>query len=214
MSADAAPLPVFGLILAGGLGRRMRAGAAAPPKPLVLLDGRPLIAHVIARLRPQVDRLVINANGPPEPYAAFALPVLADSLPGHRGPLAGILAGLDHLAATMPHAVMVSVPADTPFIPADLVARLIARHRTTRGVVHAASGGRAHPVIALWPAAARHSIAAALAAGEPRVMRLVADLNAAAEDWPAQPGGGEADPFFNVNTTEDLETARLRRVCP
>lgn len=206
--------PVFGLILAGGLGRRMQAGPEAPPKPLVLLDGRPLIAHVVERLRPQVERLAINANGPPEPYAPFGLPVLADVLPGHRGPLAGILAGLDHLAGTMPHAVMVSVPADTPFIPADLVARLLARHRETGGVVHASSAGRAHPVIALWPAAARHTIAAALAAGEPRVMRLVAELGAVAEDWPADAGAAGADPFFNVNTTEDLEMARLCRPCP
>lgn len=194
----------------------MQAGAAAPqvPKPLVALDGRPLIAHVIDRLRPQVDRLAISANGPPEPYAPFALPVLADPLPGRRGPLAGILAGLDHLPRMGPRAVMVSVPADTPFIPADLVARLLARHLETGGVVHAASGGRAHPVVALWPAAARQSIAAALEAGEPRVMRLVAELGAVSEDWPANAEGREADPFFNVNTTEDLETARLRRRCP
>lgn len=203
------PPPVVGLILAGGLGRRMRGpgeAQAATPKPLVMLGGRPLIAHVIARLEPQVRRLAINANGPLGPYAAFGLPLLADPLPDHPGPLAGVLAGLEHLAASDPAALLVSVPADTPFLPGDLVARLLACHNRTGGVVCAASAGQVHPVVALWPGHVRAALRAALEAGERRVTRLVQQLDTATEYWPA----AEADPFFNVNTPEDLEQAQER----
>ncbi len=180
----------------------------AGPKPLAMLDGRPLIAHVIARLGPQVDHLLISANGPPGPYAGFGLPVLADTLPDHPGPLAGILAALDHLADTRPGALLISAPADTPFLPHDLAARLLARHNLIGGVVCAASAGRLHPVIALWPAGARGPLRAALEGGERRVTRLVQQLDAASENWnPAGPPP-HADPFFNVNTPEDLDQLR------
>lgn len=215
------PLPV-GLILAGGLGRRMAGAEAAPgPKPLVPLAGRPLIAHVIARLRPQVGRLLINANDPPAAFADFGLPVIADTLPDRPGPLAGVLAGLDHLAraddraddaddaddrADDKEAGLLTVAADTPFLPCDLVERLVRRHLQTGAIVCAGSEGRRHHIIALWPPSVRESLMAALVSGERKVGLLLDRLGAVTESWDSRNG----DPFFNVNTPEDLAVATFR----
>lgn len=201
------PLP-FGLILAGGHGRRMAAGAtaAATPKPLVRLRGQPLIAHVIARLGPQVAGLVINANDPPELFAPFGLPVLPDTVAERPGPLAGVLAGLEWLARESPDACLLTAAADTPFLPADLVARLTHRHAETEGVVCAGSAGQTHHVIALWPPSARAPLAEALATGQRKVGLLLSTLGAVTESWETANG----DPFFNVNTPEDLAAAEFR----
>lgn len=202
------PLP-FGLILAGGYGRRMAAGAAsvaALPKPLVPLAGQPLIAHVIARVAPQVSRLAINANDPPELFAPFGLPIIADTVADRPGPLAGVLAGLDWVARESPGTSLLTVAADTPFLPHDLVSRLIHRYAQTAGVICAGSGGQVHHVIALWPQAARAPLAAALAAGQRKVGLLLSSLGAVTESWDAVDG----DPFFNVNTPEDLAAALSR----
>ncbi|WP_084540077.1 molybdenum cofactor guanylyltransferase MobA [Azorhizobium doebereinerae] len=195
---DRAPPRVFGLILAGGLGRRM----GGVDKALLPLAGRPLLRHVIDRLAPQVEGLLLSANGPPERFAAFGLPVLPDTLPDHPGPLAGVLAGLDHLAATAPEVDwMVSTPADAPFIPEDLVRRLRdACSAAGAPLTHAASAGRTHPVIALWPVRLRHALRDYLAAGERRVGRFLADSGAVAVDWDCT----RSDPFLNVNTPEEL----------
>jgi len=203
--------PVVGLILAGGWGRRMAEGAdphaaAPPPKPLVILDGRPLVAHVAERLRPQVSDILINANDAPDAFTALGFPVIPDTRADRPGPLAGVLAGLEYLDAIGSTAILVSAPADTPFLPADLVARLLARHRESGGVVQAGSGGRGHPVVALWPRTARAMLAEALDAGERRVGRLLQRLHAVTEEWEAADG----DPFFNVNTLDDLEMAAFR----
>lgn len=197
-STAAAPPRIFGLILAGGLGRRM----GGVDKALLPLAGRPLLRHVIDRLAPQVDGLLLSANGPPERFAAFGLPVLPDTLPDHPGPLAGVLAGLDHLAAAAPNvAWMASVPADAPFIPEDLVRRLRdACSAAEAPLAHAASAGRAHPVIALWPVRLRHALRDYLAAGERRVGRFLADNGAVAVAWDCT----RSDPFLNVNTPEEL----------
>lgn len=196
------------LILAGGLGRRMEgAQPAAPAKPLVLLDGRPLIAHVIAALAPQAGEVWINANAHVEAYAAFGRPLVPDTLPGHPGPLAGVLAGLERLAATDPAACLLTVPADTPFLPPDLVTRLMERHRETGGVVCAGSGGQRHPVIALWPASARAALRESLSAGRLKVGLFLEALQAVTVSWDSEPN----DPFFNVNTPEDLVAAQIRR---
>ncbi|MFS8038029.1 molybdenum cofactor guanylyltransferase MobA [Xanthobacter sp. AM11] len=207
------------LILAGGLGRRMAGtppepGATAPclappapAKPLVLLAGRPLIAHVIARMRPQAGALWINANADRDAYAAFGLPLVADSIPGHPGPLAGVLAGLERLAAESPGAPLLTVPADTPFLPPDLARRLAARHADTGGLVCAASGGQRHPVVALWPANARTALRHCLEAGRLKVGLLLDTLGAVTESWETGPD----DPFFNVNTPEDLAIAEFRQ---
>jgi len=200
--------PPYALILAGGLGRRMDAPAhGAPEKPLVRLGGLPLIAHVIARLRPQVGQLWINANGDPHAYAGLGCDLVPDTIAGHPGPLAGVLAGLDRLATEDAQASLLTVPADTPFLPADLAARLQTRQAETGGVVCAGSQGQRHPVIALWPASARTALRHSLMAGRLKVGLLLDTLNAVTEGWDNEPD----DPFFNVNTPEDLAIAEIRR---
>ncbi|GAC1336292.1 MAG: molybdenum cofactor guanylyltransferase MobA [Beijerinckiaceae bacterium] len=197
---DAAP--VCGILLAGGLARRMGGG----DKPLRTIAGKPILAHVIERLRPQCERLVLNANGDPARFAEFGLPVVADDVPGFAGPLAGILAGLDWVAPNVGDAAYaVSVAADTPFIPRDLVQRLQAA-RTTQGadVAVAASGGRTHPVIALWPVALRGELRRALVEeGERKIDRFTARYRVVEEEWPREP----YDPFFNLNEIGDIEAA-------
>lgn len=191
----------IGLILAGGLARRMGGG----DKTLKPLAGRPILAHVADRLRGQCDDLLLNANGDPARLAAFGLPVVADGLPDFAGPLAGILAGLDWLTAHRPQTDwLLSVAADTPFIPGDLTVRLHqARTAAGMSLACAASGGRQHHAIGLWPAALREDLRRALAAGERRLGRWTQAQGVAVAEWPAEP----IDPFFNVNTPEDLDEA-------
>lgn len=204
-STPAPPPPV--LILAGGLGRRIDAPAlGAPEKPLVPLAGRPLIAHVIDRIRPQAGQILINANAPAGTYEGFGLPVLPDTIAGHPGPLAGVLAGLEHLARSEPASSLITVPADTPFLPDDLIARLTQRHLETGTVVCAASGGQRHPVIALWPVTVRAALRQSLEAGRLKVGLFLDGLNAVTVAWEGHPD----DPFFNVNTPEDLAIAEKR----
>lgn len=196
-----AETPTIGLILAGGLARRMGGG----DKALKPLAGRPILAHVVDRLRGQCDGLLLNANGDPARLAAFGLPVVADTVPDFAGPLAGVLAGLDWIAAHRPQTFwLLSVAADTPFIPGDLAARL--HHvRVAAGtpLACAASAGRQHHAIGLWPVALREDLREALAAGERRLGRWAQGHGVAVAEWPAEP----IDPFFNVNTPEDLAEA-------
>ncbi|MXP64189.1 molybdenum cofactor guanylyltransferase MobA [Roseomonas sp. M0104] len=191
----------LGVVLAGGLARRMGGG----DKPLRPLGGRPLLGHVLERLRPQVAALVLNANGDPARFAGWSLPVVADGLPDHPGPLAGILAALDWVAEQRPELAWVaSVPGDSPFIPADLVARLhTARAAAAVPLACARSGGWAHPPVGLWPVALRGELRAALEGGERKIDRWTARLGCAEAEWPASP----IDPFYNANTPEDLAVA-------
>lgn len=191
----------LGVVLAGGLARRMGGG----DKPLRLLGGVPMLDHALGRLAPQVATVVINANGDPARFAGYGLPVVPDGLPDHPGPLAGILAGLDWAAAHRPDLPwVVSVPGDSPFIPADLVARLHAA-RAGAGVplACARSGGQAHPPVGLWPVALREDLRAALAAGERKINRWTGRHGCAHAGWPDHP----VDPFFNANAPEELEAA-------
>ncbi|MEP9347507.1 molybdenum cofactor guanylyltransferase MobA [Xanthobacter sp. KR7-225] len=215
-ASPTAPLPsdpaapraptVIGLILAGGHGRRMGASAAgALPKPMVLLGGRPLAAHVAEHLRPQVARLYVSGNDA-DALAPLGLPVIADALPDRPGPLAGVLAGLDLIAAQMPGALLLTAPADAPFLPPDLAARLLAGLPEGGGPACASSLGRRHPVVALWPVAVRGRLRALLAAGERRVGLVIDLLGGAAIGW----DGGTDDPFYNVNTPQELAIARAR----
>lgn len=193
---------VCGVILAGGRATRMGGG----DKGLRGLGGRPLIEHVIDRLAPQCAPLAINANGDPARFAAFGLPVLADSLPDQPGPLAGVLAGLDWAASEGAEAV-VTAAADTPFFPQDLVERLRANAGPS-GLCLAASPDetgrlRRHPTFGLWPVALREDLRAALAEGLRKIVL-----------WTDQHDGGVAafnslphDPFFNVNTLGDMAEA-------
>ncbi|MFC6687399.1 molybdenum cofactor guanylyltransferase MobA [Jhaorihella thermophila] len=203
----------LGVILAGGRATRMGGG----DKGLLPLGGRTLLTHVIDRIRPQVAGLALNANGEPARFASFGLPVIPDTIEGHPGPLAGVLAGLDW-AAGQGASCLVTVAADTPFFPRDLVARL---QEAAQGMAHPLvlattpreggealkSGGRRgvnrHPTFGLWPVALRDDLRAALKAGLRKVV-LWTDAHDGREAlFPV----GRIDPFFNVNTPGDLERA-------
>jgi len=198
---DANPA-TLGLLLAGGLARRMGGG----DKPLRTIAGSTILAHVIERLRPQCDGLLLNANGEPTRFADYGLPVVADSVPDFAGPLAGILAGLDWLAANRPGAQwLVSVAADTPFIPRDLVTRLhAAREDANVPLACAASGGWTHPVIGLWPVSLREELRHALTVEDERkIDRWTARHGVVSVEWLTEP----VDPFFNANRPDDLAEA-------
>jgi molybdopterin-guanine dinucleotide biosynthesis protein A len=165
-----------------------------------------LLERVIARLKPQCDSLVLNANGDPARFASFALPVIPDGVAGFPGPLAGILAGLDWAAANRPEVAWVlSAAADCPFLPRDLVARLYhARTEQNAQLAVAASGGQSHPVIGLWSVALREELRRALVVEDiRRVDRWTARYALATVTWPAEP----FDPFFNANTVDDIAAA-------
>ena len=191
-----------GVLLAGGLARRMGGG----DKPLRTIAGRSLLDLVIERMRPQVSVLVLNANGDPARFAAHGLPIVADSVAGNPGPLAGVLAGLDWAAehcADCP--LVVSVPTDAPFLPADLVARMAAKLRAEAAdLACAASGGQAHPVIGLWPVRLREDLRRAVVEeGVRKVDVWTARHRLAVVPFPDRP----VDPFFNANRPEDLDRA-------
>jgi len=192
--------PTVGTILAGGLARRMGGG----DKALRNLGGQPILARLVARLGPQVARLVLNANEDPARFAEFGLPVVGDGLPDRPGPLAGVLAGLDWAAQTAPEVRwVVTAPGDAPFLPEDFVTRLHAG-REGATLACAASGGRTHPVAALWPVELRHDLRRALVEeGLRKVGAYVERHSPALVEWPV----GDVDPFFNVNTPEDLADA-------
>jgi molybdopterin-guanine dinucleotide biosynthesis protein A len=175
-------------------------------KPLQTLGGRTLLERAIARLQPQCDGLILNANGDPTRFAFLRLPVVPDDVPGYAGPLAGILAALDWAAANRPGlAHVVSAAADTPFLPRDLVSRLhAAREAAGTPLACAESGGQAHPVNALWPVALRENLRGALLdEGLRKIDRWTARRGVALAAWPTEP----VDPFFNANTPEDLAEA-------
>jgi molybdopterin-guanine dinucleotide biosynthesis protein A len=191
-----------GLLLAGGLARRMGGG----DKPMRQIAGRSILERVIARLKPQCDGLILNANGNPARFAAFGLPVIADDVADFPGPLAGILAGLDWVAANRPDtAFMLSAAADCPFLPRDLVARLdSARIAQGAELAVAASDGQSHPVIGLWSVALREQLRRALVVEDVRkIDRWTARYALATVTWPTYP----LDPFFNANTIEDVAEA-------
>ena len=194
---------IAGLILAGGRSSRMGGG----DKPLLHLAGRPILAHIVERLRPQVDLLALNANGDPARFEAFGLPVVEDTIAGFEGPLAGLLAGLDWAATHAGVTHIASVAGDTPFVPRDLVQRLADTSRTR--IVLAASDGETHPVVGLWPLGVRENLRAFLAGGTTRRVRTFTEAEQAlAVDFPlARAKGRTVDPFFNVNTPGDLAEA-------
>jgi molybdopterin-guanine dinucleotide biosynthesis protein A len=193
---------VPGVVLAGGLARRMGGG----DKPLREIGGQTILARVIKRLNPQCECLLLSANGDPLRFASFGLPVIADAVKHHPGPLAGILAGLDWAAAHPPDAQWIlSAPGDCPFLPRDLVERL----REAASAEHAelavaASRGQSHPVIGLWKVALRDALREALVVeGLRRVEDWTRRYRVATVAWTAEP----LDPFFNANTVEDLAEA-------
>jgi len=193
----------LGVILAGGLSRRMGGG----DKGLLPLAGKPLLQHAIDRLRPQVAGLVLNANGDPARFADFGLPVVADTIEGFAGPLAGVLAGMDY-AADHGFDRIVTAAADTPFFPADLVARLAAATDAKTPLAMAATtdperGVSRHPTFALWPVGLRDDLRAALTGGVRKVIAWTDRHGCANVTFE----GGAIDPFFNVNTPDDMARA-------
>jgi molybdenum cofactor guanylyltransferase len=191
-----------GVLLAGGLARRMGGG----DKPMREIGGRTLLDRVIERLAPQCDGLILNANGDAARFATFGLPVIADDVANFPGPLAGVLATLDWAAAHRPDVQWIlSTAADCPFLPRDLVARLHQVRIEQRAQLSvASSAGRTHPVIALWDVSLRDELRYALVAEDVRkVGRFTARYRVATVEWPAVP----LDPFFNANTMEDFAEA-------
>ena len=194
--------PIIGVLLAGGQSRRMGGG----DKCLRALGGRPILARIIERAAPQVDRLVINANGDPARFTPFEAPVVADTVGGYAGPLAGVLAGMEWAAAQAPDCAWIATFAtDAPFFPDDLVARLAdAISGGAADLACAASAGRRHPVFGLWPVALG-----------PELRRCLVDEGIRkVDDWTANYNLREVeftadtiDPFFNVNRPEDLVAA-------
>ncbi len=194
--------PTLGVLLAGGLARRMGGG----DKPMRTIGGRTILERAIARLKPQCDGLILNANGEPSRFSVFGLTVVADDVPGYPGPLAGILAALDWTAANRPGIEWVlSAAGDCPFLPRDLVARLhAARAAENAQLAVAASGEQSHPVIGLWRVALRDELRQALVVEDVRkIDRWTARFPLATVTWPVQP----LDPFFNANTVEDIAEA-------
>ena len=192
----------LGLVLAGGLARRMGGG----DKARIKIGGVTILQRVIACLTPQCSRVILNANGDPARFADTGLPVIADSVPHFAGPLAGILAGLDWAAANAPQCEwLASAPGDCPFLPDNLVARLHeARVAAAMPLVCARSGEWRHPVVGLWPLTLRDDLRRALVEeGLHKIEIWTARHGVAIANWPAEP----VDPFFNVNTPEDARRA-------
>jgi molybdenum cofactor guanylyltransferase len=202
-----APSGITGVILAGGLSRRMGGG----DKGLLELAGKPMLAHVIERLAPQVDELIINANGDPERFATLALPVVADTIAGFAGPLAGVLAGMRWAAAHAADArFIVTVAGDAPLLPHDLSARLRAAVRHGGGrIALAQSYGALHPVIGLWPVDLADDLEAGLRAGVRKVLDFTRRHGMVCVAFaPVQLCGLAIDPFFNANTPAELDQLR------
>lgn len=197
-------MKVAGAILAGGQGRRM----GGIDKPLADLAGRPLIAHVAARLAPQVDHLAVNANGDPARFAFLGLAVVADRPGIGQGPLAGLATMLARLDGAGRTTHLATAPADTPFLPHDFVSRLAhaLAGAPADAIAVASSSARLHPVAGLWPVSLSGDLDAFLAAGgKQSIMAFLDGRTTVSVDFAAPPDG--PDPFLNVNTPEELAAA-------
>jgi molybdopterin-guanine dinucleotide biosynthesis protein A len=200
------PEDVVGVLLAGGRSSRMGGG----DKCLLPLAAKPMLAHIIDRLSPQVSDLIINANGDVARFATFDLPVIEDRLEGQAGPLAGVHAGIEWARSNRPQSrFVITAATDTPFFPTDLVARF----RAAIGVAEprllvARSEDGMHPVFGLWPIALAPALEASLKTGMRKVQAWVADHAAEQIFFPTTDiGGRKVDPFFNINRPEDLAEA-------
>jgi molybdopterin-guanine dinucleotide biosynthesis protein A len=192
----------LGLILAGGLARRMGGG----DKGLIKIDTETILDRALSRMKPQCSEMIINANGDPSRFAFTGLPVVPDDIPDFAGPLAGVLAGLDWAAKNAPGTEYVmSAPGDCPFLPRELVQRLQeARLKQNKPLACAKSGDWRHPVVGLWPVALRGDLRHALMEENLHKIEIwTARHGVAIAEWPDQP----IDPFFNVNTPEDAARA-------
>ena len=196
--------PIVAVLLAGGLARRMGGG----DKCLREVAGRPLLSHVIERILPQVDHVVLNANGDPERFSEYGLPVIADVVEGNVGPLAGILTGLDWAARHVTKCEwVVSVPTDAPFLPLDYVARMMAAIEDEDAELACAStNGRTHPVAGLWALRLMLELRSALIDEDIRkIDQWTVRYRLADVEFSSEP----IDPFFNANRPEDLKAAEV-----
>jgi molybdopterin-guanine dinucleotide biosynthesis protein A len=192
----------LGVVLAGGLARRMGGG----DKALIEIAGQTILSRALDRMRPQCAAMILNANGDPARFSSFGLPVVADDIPDFAGPLAGILAALEWAAAHEPSIKwIVSVPGDCPFLPRDLVQRLHAsRVAEGKPFACAKSGDWRHPVVGLWNVTLRDDLRHALTVEQLHKIEIwTARHGVAIAEWPDQP----VDPFFNVNSPEDRDRA-------
>jgi len=202
MATEIAASGVVGVLLAGGLARRMGGG----DKCLRSLGGRTILEHVIDRTRPQVARLLLNANGDAARFAPFGLPVVGDVVEGFAGPLAGVLTGMEWALAERPNCPWIAtIATDTPFLPLDLVARLQdAIEQRGAELACAKSAGRTHPVFGLWPVRLAAELRAAMVEeGIRKVDVWTGRFRLARVEWPVEPH----DPFFNANRPDDLAAA-------
>ena len=203
---------IVGVILAGGQSRRMFEGQAKQgDKTLLELGDGTMLDAVIERLAPQVDQIVINANGDPTRFDDFGLAVVGDTVGGFVGPLAGVLAGMRWAQKNTPDArYIVTVSADAPFLPDDLVVRFVAALTDKPGAIAVAqSADGLHPVIGLWPVALADDLEAALTAGVRKVLAWTDTHGTVPVAFgPIEVGGETIDPFFNANTPGDLARAR------
>jgi molybdopterin-guanine dinucleotide biosynthesis protein A len=197
--------PVVGVVLSGGRSSRMGGG----DKCLLQLGGEPVLARILHRLRPQVIEIIINANGDPSRFADFGVPVIADSIAGLAGPLAGVHAGLEWVKAhTSGIRSVVTVASDTPFFPSDLVQRFLTALEDDPALAVAASSEGVHPVVGLWPVAIALLIEESLRRGMRKAGAFTKDHDAIEVFFEAARIGGRlVDPFFNINRPEDLARA-------
>ncbi|MET0651498.1 MAG: molybdenum cofactor guanylyltransferase MobA [Hyphomicrobiaceae bacterium] len=206
-TGEHAKAPVTGVVLAGGRSRRMGGG----DKGLLELAGKPMLRHVIDRLTPQVSTTVINANGDPQRFAAFSLPVVADTVEGFVGPLAGVLAGMRWSRGNVRDARwIVTAPGDAPLLPLDLVERMMeAVAGREDSIALAQSGGEMHPVVGLWPIALMQDLEEQLKTGVRKVQQWADRHGAVAVPFPcARFCGLSIDPFYNANTPQELGELR------
>ncbi|WP_417667052.1 molybdenum cofactor guanylyltransferase MobA [Roseibium sp.] len=204
--AQLSPDHILACVLAGGQSRRMGGG----DKTLLDIGSKPMLTYILERLRPQTNQIVLNANGDPERFTQYDLPVVSDTIDGFAGPLAGILAGLTYARTHCPDVThVVSVAGDTPFFPQDLIARLTAPIPDKKPVIAlATSHERLHPVFGLWPVELLDDLERWLASGKSgKVLAWVDRHDSIEVAFPDDPETG-LDPFFNANRPEDLDVAR------
>jgi molybdopterin-guanine dinucleotide biosynthesis protein A len=199
------PDGVVGVLLAGGRSSRMGGG----DKCLRMLGGRTILARIIDRLTPQVSDIVINANGDASRFAVFGVPVVADSIVGYAGPLAGVHAGLEWVKANRPGVGhVVTMATDTPFFPADLVRQLLQVSDDSSALRIATSAAGTHHVIGLWPITFAAALEVSIKLGERKVGAWTKAQGAIEVFFPPVDVAGQSvDPFFNINAPEDLASA-------
>ncbi|WP_374830308.1 molybdenum cofactor guanylyltransferase MobA [Paenochrobactrum pullorum] len=197
------------VILAGGRSSRMQAEGLSGDKYMHLLDGKPVIAHLIDRLQPQTDDIALNVNSDQNDLSQFNLPVIADQFAYNSGPLAGILTAMNYAKK---HPLVLTAAADTPFIPANLIEKMWAAQNTQQAdVVFASSHHKTHPTFGLWRTENAAKLQQWLQQGhKPSIMHFASYLQSTTFDFPFEPlkNGGLLDPFFNINEPADLVKAR------